>query len=102
MKKNKYEILRLTLTAPLIVLLVFITGYRDSPAEKAQTPTYPSLWESFDQDLHQALETALKQEFRGEYKSAVENKKAAFVVVDITDLQHPKVAGVNPDVEAIR
>ncbi len=98
MKKNKSEILRLTLAAPLIVLLVLGIGCRDSPAEKAQTPTYPSLWESFDQDLHQTLETALKQEFRGEYKSAVENKKAAFVVVDIADLQHPKVAGVNPDV----
>jgi beta-lactamase class A len=73
-------------------------GSRDSHSEKAKTPTYPSLRECFDQDFHQALETALEQEFRGEYRPAIGNKKAAFVMVDITDLQHPKVAGVNPDV----
>jgi beta-lactamase class A len=98
MKRRKYKILRLTWTIQLIVLLVFIIGCQDSPIEKAQTPTFPSLWESFDQDFHQALETALKNEFLGEFRQAVENKKAAFVVVDITDHQHPRVAGVNPDV----
>jgi beta-lactamase class A len=98
MKRKKYKISRLTLAAPLIVVLVFIISCRDFPPEKAQDPTYPSLWESFDPDFNQALETALKKEFQGEYRHAVENKKAAFVVVDITDLQHPRVAGVNQDV----
>jgi beta-lactamase class A len=99
MKRKKYNILRLTLAIPLIGLLVFISGCPQSPPrDKAKAPTFPSLWESFDKDFHQALETALKKEFRGEYAQAIENKKAAFVVVDITDLQHPRVAGVNPDV----
>ncbi len=98
MKRKKFKLLRLTSAAPLIVLLVLSIGAQDSPAEKSQALTYPSLWESVDQNFHQALETALKKEFRGEYKNAFENKKAAFVVVDITDLQHPRVAGVNPDV----
>ncbi len=98
MKRKKYLLLRLTLAALLIVPLVFIIRPPDSPAEKAQIPAYPSLWESFDQDFQKAVVAALQNEFRGEYRQAVENKKAAFVVVDITDLQHPKVAGVNPDV----
>ena len=98
MKRKKYKIFQLTLAASLIVVLFLIVSCRDLPPEKAQAPKYPSLWESFDPDFNRALETALKKEFQGEYKQAVENKKAAFVVVDITDLQHPKVAGVNPDV----
>ena len=88
----------LMMAAAMIVLVFINTGCVDTPHEKVRPPTYPSLWESFNEDLHKALETALTQEFRGEYKQAVENKKAAFVVVDITDLQNPKVAGVNPDV----
>ena len=89
---------RLTLLTSLVMLLIFSTGCQDSPPEKAPVFTYPSLRESFDQDFHHDLETALKKEFRGEYKRAVKNKKAAFVVVDLTNLQQPRVAGVNPDV----
>ena len=89
---------RLTLAALPILILVFIIGLPDSPAEKARLPVYPSLWESFDKDFQNAVITALKKEFRTKYRIAVEKKKAAFVAVDITDLQHPKVAGVNPDV----
>lgn len=96
--EKKYYLLNQALIAMLVVLFVMSIGARDCLAEIAQASNYPSLWESFDKDFHQALETALKQEFRGEYKHAIENKKAAFVVVDITDLQHPRVAGVNPDV----
>ena len=87
-----------TLAAPLIVLLIFIIGLPDSPAETVQVPAYPSLWECFDQDFQKALITALEKEFHGKYGPAVKRKKAAFVVADITDLQRPKVAGVNPDV----
>ena len=81
-----------------MVFLLLGIGCRDFSPEKDQGPTYPLLRENVDQDFQKALETALKNEFRGEYKHAVENKKAAFVVVDITDLQHPKTAGVNSDV----
>ncbi len=58
---------------------------------------YPSLWDSFDPRLQNALEIALKQEFKGEYSKTVQNKKASMVVVDITDLKNPKVAALNPD-----
>jgi len=97
MKRNRHNRFWLTLAAALIVLLVFIIGCQAPSLKKTQAPTYPSLWERFDQDFQQALEAALKKEFRGEYRRAVENQKAAYVVVDITDLHHPKVAGVNPD-----
>ena len=70
----------------------------DSRAEKAQPPTYPSLWECFDPDFQKALLLALQKEFRGQYRDVVGTKKAALVVVDITDLQHPKVASLNPDI----
>lgn len=98
MRSKKYKIFLLAFATPMIVVLFLIISCRELPPEKAQAPTYPSLWESFDPDFNRALETALKKEFQGEYRQAVEDKKAAFVVVDITDVQHPKVAGVNQDV----
>lgn len=98
MKKNKYLIRYLTLSIPVIVFLVVIIGFMDSRAEKAQPPTYPSLWECFDPDFQKAVLLALQKEFRGQYRDTVGTKKAALVVVDITDLQHPKVASLNPDV----
>jgi len=98
MKRGKIFLPRLTLSTALVMLLILSTGCQESPPKKAQIPTYPSLRESFDQDFHHDLETALKKEFRGEYERAVENKKVAFVVVDLNNLQQPRVAGVNPDV----
>ncbi len=98
MQPKKYKLLRLTLAAPLMVLQIFIIGLGDCPAETVQAQAYPSLWDSFDQDFQKAMITALDKEFRGKYRPAVKKKQAAFVVVDITDLQHPKVASLNPDV----
>ena len=97
MKRRKYRKPRLTLAALLLAFIVLIIGCQYFPSEKARVPSYPLLRERFDPDFQKALETALKNEFKGEYKQAAENKKAAFVVVDITDLKNPKVAGVNPD-----
>ena len=98
MKREKVFLPRITLSTALVLLLIFSIGCQDSPPEKVHVPPYPSLRESFDQDFHLTLETNLKKEFQGEYKRAVKNKKAAFVVVDLTNLQQPRVAGVNPDV----
>ncbi|MGD8293431.1 MAG: hypothetical protein PVF37_17095, partial [Desulfobacterales bacterium] len=98
MKKNKCKLVRLKLSAPLIVFLIFSTSFWASSSENIQVSTYPSLWESFDQDFQQALETALRKEFRGKYKGTVDSKKAALVVVDINNLHQPRVAGVNTDV----
>jgi hypothetical protein len=99
MKREKIFLSRIALSTALGLLLIFGIGCQQKPPpEKVQVPTYPSLRESFDQDFQHALETALKKEFQGEYKRAVENKKAAFVVVNLTNLQQPRVAGINPDV----
>jgi len=100
MKRGKIFLPRITLSISFVLLVIFSIGCQEPPPKKkvVQVPTYPSLRQSFDQDFQQALETALKKEFRGEYKRAVENKKAAFVVVDLTKLQQPRVACVNPDV----
>ncbi len=98
MKRRRNKILHLALPALLVALLVLISGCRDFIPEKAQVSEYPLLRESFDSDFQEALAIALKNEFRGQYSQAIENKKAAFVVVDITDLKQPKTAGVNLDV----
>ena len=100
MKREKIFLSRITLSTSFVLLVIFSIGCQEPPPKKevVQVPTYPSLRQSFDRDLQQALETALKKEFRGEYKRAVKNKKAAFVVVDLTKLQQPRVACVNPDV----
>ena len=98
MKRKSHALQRITIAASLIGLLVFIIGLEDCPAEKAKPVTYPSLWECFDRDFQDALLLALQKEFRGKYRRAVGTKKAAIVVVDITDLKQPKVAALNPDV----
>ena len=83
---------------PVIFFLVAIIGIMDSRAETAKPASYPSLWECIDEDFQKAMLLALQKEFRGQYRHAVGTKKAAIVVVDITDLKHPKVAALNPDV----
>ena len=98
MKRETIYLRRLTLSTLIVLLLIFSISCQDSPPKKVQAPAYPSLRDNFDQDFHHALETALKKEFHGKYMRAIENKKAAFVVVDMTSPQHPKVAGINPDV----
>ena len=98
MKRKKIILLRLTVAAPLIALLVLIIGAQGCTSETARKTVYPSLWECFDKDFQNALLLALNKEFRGQYREAVGTKKAAIVVVDITDLKRPKVAALNPDV----
>ena len=100
MKRERFILSRKTRFTTLALLVIFITGCQEPPPKKevVQVPTYPSLRQSFDQDFYQSLDTALKKEFQGEYKHAVENKKAAFAVVDLTNLQKPRVACINPDV----
>ena len=78
MKRKKYKLLRLALAPPLIVLLVLGIGCRESSAEKAQAPTYPSLWESFDQDFNPNLNQALLKELAS--CSFIEEKVAILIV----------------------
>lgn len=63
---------------------------------------YPSLWDSFDPDFQHKLEVAIdkavKKDMKEEYHNAIKNKKFALAVVDITELDRPKVAAINGDV----
>ena len=97
MKKSRANTLYLLLAVALMVWVAVI-GCKGVSSEKVKTQTYPSLWERTDEDFQEALAIALRQEFRGQYKQAVNDRKVALVVVDITDLKNPKVASVNPDV----
>lgn len=59
---------------------------------------YPSLWDSHDAELQRALESEFRKEFKSEFWRVIKNKKGAIVVVDVTDVAKPKVAGYNHDV----
>ena len=58
---------------------------------------YPSLHESFDPTLQSALEASIKKELGPEFLKALDEKQASVVLVDITNLYHPKVAAINGD-----
>lgn len=55
---------------------------------------FPSLWDSYDVSLQKQLEGALKD--LGLDKAA-RNRKLGVTIVDITDLEEPRVASVNGD-----
>ncbi len=67
-------------------------------AVAGQASSYPLLRDSFDPEFHRILEAQLKAEFKGSRQQQVRNKKTSLVIVDITDLLHPRVAEVNGDV----
>lgn len=58
---------------------------------------YPSLRDRSDPLFEQALEGALRAEFGLKFWKMVEARKVSIVVVDITDLRQPLVAGINAD-----
>ena len=80
-------------------LLMFAVSIASLPAGANE---YPSLWDSFDPDfqrnLESAIERAVKKDMKEEYRNAIENKIFALAVVDVTDLDRPKVAAINGDV----
>ncbi len=53
---------------------------------------YPLLWDCHDDDLQQQLEGIMGQ--LG-FDKAIQGKRLAVVLVDITDLKHPRVAEIN-------
>ena len=86
----------------MIVVLAISFGCTDiaesEPKDKTvATREYPSLRESFDPKLEEALEISLKEQFGPEFWRVVDRKKAAIAVVDVTDLHHPRVAAINGD-----
>lgn len=58
---------------------------------------YPALYESFDPALQSGLEASIKKEIGPEFLKALDEKQASVVLVDITNLYHPKVAAINGD-----
>jgi len=79
--------------APILTAFAFLFMV----AQSAIAAEYPSLWDSFDTRFQRTLEHSLHQVFKENFWKAIKNKKASIVVVDITDMESPKVAGYNPD-----
>ena len=74
----------------LLISLTFL--FSPLPAWADGTDGFPSLWESHDPDLQQQLDDALAQIG---LDKAVNNKKLSVTLVDITDLDEPRVASAN-------
>ena len=71
--------------------LLFVSGC----TEQAD---YPLLRESLDPDFKTMLEERMRAEFKGTRQHLVEAGKVSIVIVDISDLHHPRVAEENGDV----
>jgi beta-lactamase class A len=63
----------------------------------SQTDSYPLLRESLDPDFKAKLESSLRAEFKGTRRHLVDSGKVSIVIVDISDLHHPRVAEENGD-----
>lgn len=83
-----------------IIVLTFLigSGWLSTSLSAGEEDAYPSLWDSYDVQFQEAVDIALRKEFKKQRLAAVEQKKVGIVVVDVTDLHHPKVAAYNPDV----
>ena len=66
-------------------------------AEQEPKPRYPVLWDYVDAGLQTSLEQMLAG-MHPEFMKAVKNEKLAIAVVDVTELQDPRVASINGDV----
>lgn len=93
----------------LVIAVVYVVMTREDispPIEESLEPReaeikkkfkYPLLWDSHDPQLQAAIESEFRKEFKEEFWRTIENKKGAMVVVDITDITSPRVAGYNQD-----
>ena len=76
----------------IIFALLGIVGSAQTLADGAGG--FPSLWDSYDVSLQKQLESTLKELGLDE---ASRNRTLGVTVVDITDLEEPRVASVNGD-----
>jgi beta-lactamase class A len=76
----------------IIFALLGLAGSTQSLADGAGG--FPSLWDSYDVSLQKQLESTLKD--LG-LDGASRNRKLGVTVVDITDIEEPRVASVNGD-----
>ncbi len=80
------QVAKCTFTTSLLVFLMVGLAIAE--------PFYPSLRQCFDRRLQHKLEKTLQ---RQGLTSAVRGKQLSVALVDITDLQRPRVAAVNGD-----
>ncbi len=75
-------------------LIILILLAASLPAWAAKAGDYPVLWDRMDSALLQRLTTTL---INLGHAKAIKNKKLAVVLVDITQLDKPRVAAINGD-----
>ena len=85
-------LVRSLLYSACLVLFLVTAAARVATAES----TYPDLREAHDPELQKAMDAALGSS-HPEFWSGVQKKEFGFVVADVTDLHHPKVAWYNPN-----
>ena len=87
----------------LILLLVWAltgcgTGTGTEKEANTKTGAYPNLRDTHDPELQAGFDEIINAAPRGDiFWEWVRDKKASAVVVDITDLRHPRMFGYNPD-----
>ena len=74
-----------------LVAVLSILGGWDALAD---SPAYPELRECHDPELQRKLDNSLS--YNPEFMHGVRNKELSTILVDVTDLHQPKVAGYNP------
>ena len=77
------------------VCLVAILSILGGCNALADPLAYPELRECQDPALQRKLDKGLS--YNPEFMDAMRNKELSAILVDVTDLHHPKVAGYNPD-----
>ena len=83
------------IVARMLVAFCLVLGFGVACAD--DEARYPLLRDSIDPELEKQFDEALTAEFRGSRATQFADKKAAMVVVDITDLHKPRVAEANGD-----
>jgi beta-lactamase class A len=77
-----------------IIICCFISLFASLPAWAGETGEYPSLWDRHDSGLQRQLDATLASL---DLDKAVKNKKLSVALVDITNLNEPRLAEVNGD-----
>jgi len=77
-----------------VITVCLISLFASLPASAGETSEYPSLWDRHDAGLQRQLDATLAN--LGLDK-AVKNEKLSVALVDITDLNKPRLAAVNGD-----
>ena len=76
------------------IIYCFISLFASLPAWAGEAGEYPSLWDRHDSGLQRQLDATLASL---DLDKAVKNKKLSVALVDITNLNEPRLAEVNGD-----